>query len=172
VNPSSVRQLSEADAAEYAELRLAALRDAPTAFGSSYEEERLVTPATWRSRIAGGLQQATFGGYVDGGLAGLCTVVREQKLKQRHKAYLYSVYVAPEQRGRGLARQLIEAAIAYARSLEGVRQLLLTVTDGNLQAQKLYAGLGFMTYGREPDSLIVDGRPYAEILMCKSLVSY
>ncbi|OZI38816.1 GNAT family N-acetyltransferase [Bordetella genomosp. 5] len=172
MNPTSVRQLSGADAAEYAELRLQALRDSPTAFASSYEEERLVTPAGWRERLIGTADKASYGAYIGPQLAGIATLVREQKLKQRHKANIYAVYVAPEQRGQGLARALMEAVVAHARTMDGVRQLLLTVTDGNAQAQQLYASLGFMTYGREPDALMIDGRRYAEVLMCKPLAPY
>ena len=172
MNPVSVRQLSGADAAEYAELRLQALRDAPSAFASSYEEERLVTPAGWRERLAPTPDKTSFGAYIGPQLTGITTLVREQKLKQRHKANIYAVYVAPEQRGQGTARLLVEAAIAHAATMPGVRQLLLTVTDGNVQAQQLYASLGFMTYGREPDALMIDGRRYAEILMCKPLTPY
>lgn len=75
------------------------------------------------------------------------------------------MYVVPAARGTGLARPLLEAAIAHARQQPDLRQLQLGVTVGNAPALHLYPSLGFVEYGREPAALCVDGRYYDEILM-------
>jgi GNAT superfamily N-acetyltransferase len=57
-------------------------------------------------------------------------------------AELKRMYVVPDARGRGVARHLVEHAIAVATSLGYMRLRLGTLT--NMQAaQKLYASVGF-----------------------------
>ena len=53
------------------------------------------------------------------------------------------MYVRPAARGSGAARALLDACIAFAEAREGVRQLTLTVTEGNLPALRLYRAAGF-----------------------------
>jgi GNAT superfamily N-acetyltransferase len=54
-------------------------------------------------------------------------------------AYLHGIYTAPDYRRRGLARQVVNAAVEYCRAL-GLRRLFLHASDAG---QPLYAGLGF-----------------------------
>ena len=80
-----------------------------------------------------------FGVFIDGALAGMTGVGRQHRLKMRHKAQIWSVYVAPAARRRGLARRLMLAAIDHAGGMRGVRQLQLSVTAGNLAARAVRA---------------------------------
>jgi ribosomal protein S18 acetylase RimI-like enzyme len=96
-------------------------------------------------------------------------VARQRKLKMRHKAYVWSMYVAPAQRGRGLARLLMQAAIAHAESMRGIRQVQLSVTSNNAAATALYLSLGFTEYGCEREALCVNGRFYDETQMALAL---
>ncbi len=77
------------------------------------------------------------------------------------------MYVRPDARGAGVARRLVEAVIAYARVR--VELIQLSVVEGNEQARRLYARLGFVEYGIEKNSLKYGGRYYDEILMAKDL---
>lgn len=56
--------------------------------------------------------------------------------------YLDSLYVTPEYRGRGIARQLLRAAIATAEKLR-IWSVALLVSRNNAGAEKLYRSLGF-----------------------------
>ena len=58
-------------------------------------------------------------------------------------------------------RRLMDALIAHARR-EGLKHLVLTVTDGNGPAKHLYESAGFRSFGIEPDAIRVDGRAYAK----------
>jgi len=62
--------------------------------------------------------------------------------KNSRYARVYSLVVAPAQRGRGVARQLMEAAQA-AVAQRGLLGLTLEVRVDNLPAQALYARLGY-----------------------------
>lgn len=63
---------------------------------------------------------------------------------------IYSVAVAPEQRGRGWARLLLDEAEKRAR-LNGKRCLTLEVSETNHQAIGLYRRSGFEIFGERPD---------------------
>jgi GNAT superfamily N-acetyltransferase len=57
--------------------------------------------------------------------------------------YLQDLYVATAQRGSGLGRRLIAAAIADGARTWGATHLTLLVYDANTAARRFYAGLGF-----------------------------
>ena len=163
-----IRRLVPSDAAAFQALRLDALRDSPSAFSSSYEEECTTPLATIESKLA---QRNLFGAFDGDVLAGMVGVAREGSPKLRHKAFIAAMYVAPAQRGKGAARQLIEHALAFAAAMNGVLQITLDVSAGNEPAIGLYASLGFREYGREPRAMLVDGVFYDTILMMLELSS-
>lgn len=160
-----VRRLIASDAAALRQLRLDALVETPESFGSSYEEEHTLTLEDIHAWISPANDGAMFGAFADGVLAGMVGVGRQRMLKMRHKAHIWSMYVAPAQRGRGLARLLMQAAITHARTMRGIRQVQLSVTANNAPAAALYASLGFDVYGNEPEALCVNGKLYDEALM-------
>jgi ribosomal protein S18 acetylase RimI-like enzyme len=162
-----IRLLAAEDAPAFQALRLAALRECPDAFGASLEDESRLTHDTVGRRIAPAdrTQGGCVGAFSGTTLAGMACVWREPGHKERHKAHLVSVYVAPGHRGAGVSTRLIRRAITLARDMAGVRRLNLTVTVGNSAALALYQGLGFEIYGREPEGLCVDGAYHDEYLM-------
>jgi GNAT superfamily N-acetyltransferase len=102
----------------YRDLRLAALRDAPQAFGARLEIERGRDESDWRERLASRTQFVALG---DGGrLVG--TVGARQESEEETE--LVSMWVAPEVRGIGVADQLVAAVIDEARACGSVRVLL------------------------------------------------
>ena len=58
------------------------------------------------------------------------------------ECYLAELYVAPEDRGRGLGRALMEAAIALARG-RGADHMDLGTSEDDAAARALYESLGF-----------------------------
>ena len=157
----TVRRLGAADAAAYRDIRLEALANAPTSFGSDVPRERAFAEQVWLDRLAG---NPTFGVFDTDGLVGIATLAREPGEKNQHRANIYGVYLKPEARGKGASRLLMEAVIAAAREMM-VLQLHLSVTTTNVAASRLYEKLGFQTYGTEPRSLYVEGGYYDEYLM-------
>ena len=59
------------------------------------------------------------------------------------ECYLAELYVAPERRGQGLGRALMEAAIALARD-EGADYMDLGTSEDDVAARALYESLGFV----------------------------
>ena len=62
-------------------------------------------------------------------------------------AWLDELYVAPPQRGRGIGRRMVEAAMDVARE-RGCVALDLEVEDGHDDAARLYARMGFRRHRR------------------------
>ena len=129
------------------DIRLEALRDAPTAFGSTYELEVLRGEAHWRDRVARG---GTFLAFVPEVSAtepaGLIGGYQEDPVTVE----LVSMYVRPRARGRGVGEALVAAVIDWAgnRNAECVR---LWVTETNAPAGALYERCGFALTGeRQP----------------------
>lgn len=160
-----IRILTVDDAEEFRALRLRALREEPEAFGSSWEGENARPLEQTVARLqADGM--TAFGGFDDAGrLAGMVRLFRHDGVKVRHKADIISMYVAPEARGRGLGRMLLDAAIAHARATPGIEQLLLAVNTSNTPARNLYLAMGFEPFGREPKALKIGDHYFDEDMM-------
>lgn len=163
------RRLIPRDAAAFQSLRLEGLREAPSAFTASLEEESLTPLAEIERRLAAESGRHYFGVFEGDALAAIARVDRDSSPKQRHRAHIRGVYVAVAHRGKGAARRLMEHALAFAAAQDGVTHVNLAVTAGNEPAQKLYESMGFKAWGYEPAALVVDGVAYDEIPMSKVL---
>jgi GNAT superfamily N-acetyltransferase len=65
-------------------------------------------------------------------------------------AYLEELYVAPERRGEGLGRALLEAALELARE-GGASRIELGTSEDDTAARALYESCGFTNRERLPD---------------------
>jgi len=159
-----IRQLTEADVEIYRALRLYCLREAPHAFTNSYEEfsQRTLDSITQQLR---GQENFMLGDVEDEQLVGMVGFYRETALKLRHKGNIVSMYVRPEYRSRGIARALLVEAIARARRLPDLKQLLLGVVVTQTAAKHLYESLGFTVYGREPRAVKIGDEYFDEEFM-------
>jgi ribosomal protein S18 acetylase RimI-like enzyme len=162
-----VRPLDAADADEFRRVRLDALRLHPEAFAAAYEDECLLDRAQFAEKLVmPGLTR--FGAFTRQQMVGLVGLQVPSGFKVRHKAHLFSMYVADGHRRTGLADQLVQAVIDAARA-SGAAVLQLTVTAGNAPAQSLYKRMGFQNYGLERRALKVGDRFYDEELMALDL---
>ncbi|MDO8213488.1 GNAT family N-acetyltransferase [Conexibacter sp. CPCC 206217] len=69
------------------------------------------------------------------------------------ECYLAELYVVPQQRGRGLGRALMHAAIDLARD-RGADTIDLGTSDDDHAARSLYESLGFVNREAPPDGPI------------------
>lgn len=156
-----IKQLQAGDANDYQKLRLQGLKDHPTAFGSSYEEEKEYTVEAYQSRLQS-KDVFTFGAFENEKLVGVVTLVKERKLKLRHRANIYAMYVAPDTRGKGIGKALLEEAIRKAKSLKGIEQIYLSVESTNEPAKKLYSSVGFEVFGQDKRAMKINDSYYNE----------
>ena len=160
-----IRPLGPADIDQYRALRLRALREEPTAFASSPEDEHQLSVEAIESRLRETAGQVMLGAFDGDTLVGLSGLLRERRSKLVHKAWIVSFYVAPEARRRGLGRLLLEQTLARARAMPGLRQVNLGVNAGNVAARQLYESMGFVAFGLERGFMLVDGMPQDELNM-------
>lgn len=124
-------------------VRLRALRDAPDAFGTTFEEDEARPPESWRERLAGS-SAVTFLATAAGQDVGL--VVGAELIGRERTAGLFGMWVAPEARGTGVGDRLATAVIEWAQS-SGYERLVLEVGDANTAAIGLYERMGFAPTG-------------------------
>jgi len=154
-----IRRLMSADAAGYRELMLEGYELHPEAFTASVAEREPFPMTWWEGRVKDGddAEEIVVGAFDEGRLVGVAGLRFEQRPKLRHKSTLYGMYVHREYTKRGLGQRLVEVVLEEARERAGQRIVQLTVTEGNREAESLYAKCGFVTFGVEPFAIAVDG---------------
>ncbi|GAU70388.1 hypothetical protein SSP35_19_00240 [Streptomyces sp. NBRC 110611] len=158
-----LRVLTADDWPRWRELRLAALAEAPYAFGSRLADwqgegdreerwrSRLGIPGSWHVVAALDGKPAGMAGGVPGPRDGVVELI--------------SLWVGKEARGRGVGDRLVQAVEQWAA--QGRAEVLqLAVTPGNTHARALYRRHGFEDIGPLGD-VLPDGR--REHLMTKRL---
>ncbi len=150
------RRVGVAEAPAFRALRLEALRDYPADFGSDYETVLTRPLSFFVSQLA---DNRVMGAYVGGELVGIVGLQFSENVKERHRAYVWGVYA----KGRGVARGLLAAALEVAFGL--VSQVELNVRVGNVAAEALYRGAGFVACGGIPGVHWVDGVLYDDRIM-------
>jgi ribosomal protein S18 acetylase RimI-like enzyme len=160
-----IRPLSSADAAQWRELRLEALRTYPTAFASAYEEA-LEQDLSARIPPPGG-PSVLFGAFHGDALSGSAGLHVWPGMKQRHKAQLWGLYVASSLQRHGVGSALVRTVIEHARTRVAVVQL--TVLHANSAAKALYVQFGFIPYGIEKRALRHQGIDHDDELMALDL---
>ncbi|HEX6621721.1 MAG TPA: GNAT family N-acetyltransferase, partial [Solirubrobacteraceae bacterium] len=108
----TVRRIDAGEADLLRALRLRALADAPMAFGSTLAREQGYEPEQWERRAAesaGGGPRAIFIAEPQAGMASGVIDDEDPAL-----AHLYAMWVAPQARGTGAGRALVEAVVGWA----------------------------------------------------------
>jgi ribosomal protein S18 acetylase RimI-like enzyme len=159
-----IRRLLPADADDYREIRLAALRGDADAFGSTYEAEAARPMSEFAQRLS---TSVVFAAYAGGQVIGMAGFKRHEGARNSHKAFVWGTYVRPELRRRGVARGLMQTVLEAAGGL--VEQLTLCVVKDNPAAIALYRELGFEIYGIEPRALKGAAGYADEVLMVRFL---
>jgi GNAT superfamily N-acetyltransferase len=135
---TQIRRVRPDEWRELRELRLDALRDAPDAFVTTYEQALAYPDDEWRARTA----WPTFVAVAGERLVGMAT----GWAKAHGVAALVQMYVRPEARGTPVAERLVAAVLDWARG-EGFARVELGVAEGNVRAERLYARCGFARTG-------------------------
>lgn len=163
------RMLLPEDAEAFQAVRLQGLRECPTAFSSSSEEECDRPLSAIAERLTPTPGAAVFGAFDGDRLTGVVGIHREEFRKLAHKAFVWGMYVVPGYRNRGLGRRLLDRSLKHAAAMPGLRQVNLGVNAQNLPAIALYEAAGFERYGVERGFLLVDGVLHDEIMMAIDL---
>jgi GNAT superfamily N-acetyltransferase len=124
----------------FRQVRLAALHEAPYAFGSTYEREVELVEADWRRGL---VSRTRFVAEVDGTVAG---TVSGGDATTAGTAAITAMWVDPPFRRRGIGDVLIKHVLEWARG-KGYRDVVLWVAEHNEDAERLYERNGFRRTG-------------------------
>ncbi len=164
--PAAIR-LVPSDNERYARFRRYMLAEAPWAFGATPEDDIALDLAYLESALAES-ENAIFAVEAPNGsgeLAAVAGILRRKNPKFAHRARLWGVFVDRQYRGRGMGRVVVSAAIAFAKSWNGVAYIDLGVSANAPEALALYQSLGFIQWGREPETTQYHDMRYDEIFM-------
>ena len=146
-----IRLIGNEDWTAFRDIRLRSLLDSPDAFGSTYGEESTASENAWRDWAAGRWRNGTAAVFLaedEGRAVGTATGAAYDAAPA--EAHVYAMWVAPDARGAGVGRELVDAVADWARGL-GCDRLVLRVTETNEPARRFYAAYGFAETGvREP----------------------
>jgi ribosomal protein S18 acetylase RimI-like enzyme len=157
-----ITAISPDEASAFRDFRLGALRDAPQAFGSTYEAEATKALSFFQERLSTNIVLAA---RTNGTIVGTAALAANSGAREKHKGFIWGVFVAPRARGQGVANALLTTLLAHAD--QHYEQVILTVMADNLSALALYQRIGFEAYGREPRSLKDETGYSDEILMIR-----
>jgi ribosomal protein S18 acetylase RimI-like enzyme len=133
---------------DYRDIRLAALKDTPSAFASTWQQEAALTDSQWLERAQrsedGDTQTIVIAVDDDGRSVGLAGGYRPGDLGA--DAELISMWVAPDCRGRKISPELVRAVLAWAES-HRAGSVGLWVNAANRPAISLYEKEGFRRTG-------------------------
>ena len=156
-----IRQLRPHDAAAFFDLRRRSLLDAPLALTASPDDD-IVRSVEAAGELLGRSPGSVVFGAFEQELVGMLGFHVDRQLKRSHLGHFWGMYVERGHRGRGLAPQLLAAAIAHARSLGTVDWLQLSVSSSAPAAQRVYERAGFCVWGTEPAALRFGGETTVE----------
>jgi len=166
-----IRTLERHDSNAFRELRIRSMYESADRFGSDVDRETARTSESIQHFLSAQHRESfVVGAFANCELVGTAVFVRDPLKKSRHKGDVTGVYVMPDHRGRGLARKLMDCLINKAREIDDLETLLLCVNSRATPAKTLYASLGFLSFGLEPDSMRVNGESHDEEMMRLSLI--
>lgn len=138
-----IRQATADDWRLLREVRLRALADSPDAFLETFEAASNAPESQWRERATPSGQQASFLREEGAAMVG-CFVADDPET-----VFLVAMWVAPELRGTGTARDLVQHVIDWSRQ-HGASRVCLSVEAGNDRAARLYEKCGFVETADPP----------------------
>jgi ribosomal protein S18 acetylase RimI-like enzyme len=147
--PMELRRFRANEGPLFREVRLRALRDAPSAFDATYADAA-VRPAPfwdeWIAKWAAGERQVGFVALDGARATGLVGGYFDDDEGEPDAVHLIAMWVAPEARGRGVGSALTTAVVDWARE-RGARRVKLWVARSNREAIRLYERCGFRHTG-------------------------
>jgi GNAT superfamily N-acetyltransferase len=144
----TIRRVRASDWGLLRGVRLRALRSDPRSFGSTHAEVAARDDGfwhTWATEHSRGQDRCTLLGLLDRQAVGLVRIERDP---ERPAVFgIYSMWVAPDVRRRGLALRLLGGAERWIETAGG-SEAELNVVDRAIPAMRLYERAGYRLDGR------------------------
>lgn len=164
----TLRRLSADDVVALRALWLEGLRDMPASFLTTPDELLARSDAQLTAGIGSYLY---LGSFDQDHLVGFAVARQGGMTRLRHTADIGPLYVTPSHQRQGRADALLRSMLKELRE-DKLLQAELSVDAANVAAIALYESLGFVTFGRRPRSVMIDGAPRDDLLMIVALDGY
>lgn len=153
----------------YHNLRLRAIQDSPQAFLDTEEQTRTFPEKKWRQRLADAAAGKNWQLFakLDKQLVGMIGAFRGDEDTQNASVTAVGLWVAPEARGKGVGRKLMETLLDSLKR-KSIKTVHLSVNAEQAVAVALYKKLGFQIV-EEKELVMGDGKKHAELMMEKKL---
>jgi ribosomal protein S18 acetylase RimI-like enzyme len=145
-------------------IRLEALRSEPAAFSSSYEETLAWSDDVWRRRLADD-HRVHLLARAQSRPIGIVGAYLGSDDGDESIAVVFGMFVTKEHRGKGIGRLLLTSLIDRLTSFPQITTIRLWVTQTQLPARRLYESVGFQIVGKTEEGIVVNERPYHELIM-------
>lgn len=162
-------KLPISDWKDFKEIRLAALKEEPQAFGSSYAKDEAYPDSIWQERLRDG--ESNKGIYLfaklEGKIIGMVMGGRTDEDKHAHLAHIWGTYDS-KSRGKGVGKELMQRVIEELGKDADIQKIRVGVNAEQKLAIKLYESFGF----KRIKTMLMkmgDGLEHQELEMEKSL---
>ncbi len=123
----------------------------------------------WIKNVREAKNSLTIACYVNGEVAGNCSITFLGSIKTKHRATI-AIAILQKYWGLGIGSAMFGEMIAAAEAHEGTEIVELEFIEGNDRAQALYEKFGFKIVCERPNALkLKDGKILKEIFMQKVL---
>ena len=161
-----IRRLHPADLEPFYALRLQGLRNDPSAFMATLDEDLASGSARFLQTLSfAGPERLIAGGFASGELVGFAALFKGEKAKTIHGAELAGMYVTPAARRARIGGAILDFLITHARSAMKVSVVHLAVEATNPAAIGLYESRGFGAWGVKPRAMMTAGTFQDEVHM-------
>lgn len=138
----NIRALRVDDWQIFRDVRLKALKETPSVFGSSWEKENTYDDSWWQN-VLKNEQHKIFGLFNNETLVGLNAVFTSHKDPSGKTASLAMWYLDKDYRGKGLFHNLVMAGIDWAKQQERFDRIIVSHREGNEASRKANERAGF-----------------------------
>jgi ribosomal protein S18 acetylase RimI-like enzyme len=163
-------KLPISDWRDFKEIRLAALKGEPQAFGSSYAKNVAYPDSVWQERLRDceNKKGICLFAKLEGKIVGMVMGGRTDEDKHAHLSHIWGTYVDSKARGKGVGKELMQKVIEELGKDADVQKIRVGVNAEQKPAIKLYESFGF----KQIKTLLMkmgDGLEHQELEMEKSL---
>lgn len=157
------RRLTLIDLESYFENRLRALKNSPSAFLTTYDEEIAKGQSHFEKTLSHlGNEKAIFGAIENNQVIATIGIYQQDRPKTAHKAGIWGMYVDEAFRKKGIGLKLLDSAIQFAHNEMKVKQIHLSIESTNKAARSLYESKGFKVWGVEPQAMKTNNHYFNE----------
>lgn len=148
---SMIRKLCPTDLDAFIRIRRESFQNAPLSF--EQDGDTIFQPTVVMKQLEQTAHQFILGYFNEQAeLCGIMGFNRYDVEKRKHRSYIWGVYLRESERGKGVAKQMLNIVLTEARAQEGLERIILNVSNHAKGAQKLYKSVGFVEFGREPSA--------------------